>query len=189
MKTLMLTEDIPSNMSDFLNSLVGRKLERLVRYSWCSEDEAVDEFEIDKKDVFSLTAGPVLMYFEDGLVVGAASNPSLNSVILWVEKNEDGDSISEPTESDDELFPVDAKSQGGFWSHVLGQSMVALKIVHRAANSAKMAELPNQVGLLIVLDDGSEFILSHGLHDNSDDFSVIKRDQISDELLNQLGHF
>ena len=189
MKTPILAENIPSKLSKLLNSLIGRKLERLTRYSWYSEGEAIKEYKISKEEVFSLTAGPILIYFEDGLVIGASSNPSLNSVVIWVEKNEDNDCSDELIENDNELFPIDAKNQRNFWSCLLGQSIVALNIIKRNTNNPKMTELPNEVGLFILMSNGYKFILSHGLHDNSDDFSVIQEKQINEELLHQLKNF
>lgn len=186
MSTTLFAEDTPSKLLDLVRSMEGRELTKLIRYSWESEDEAIDEYEITRDEVFSLTAGPLLMYFNDGLVVGCSSDPSKNSVVLWVEKNERGENISELSEDDDELFAIDATDHG-LWSSYLNKRINSAKIIKRNVSSAKMEELPNEVGLALSFENGAEFILSHGLHDDSDDFSVIKRGDISKDMLEQLS--
>ncbi|MEJ2612753.1 MAG: hypothetical protein P8179_22510 [Candidatus Thiodiazotropha sp.] len=186
MTTPMYGEGIPFERKNLVSQLVGQELKSLVRYSWLPEDEVINEYGIGRNEVFSLTSGPLLMYFASGLAVGFSSDPSKNSIVLWVEKNENGESIDEPTEDDEELFSIDAKEQSLFWNDFLNKKISATHVVHRKPSSAKMAELANEVGLIIAFEDGSELILSHGLHDNSDDFSVISREQISNDVISQL---
>lgn len=186
MGTPLFPETIPSKLSDVLTNIIGSKLERLTRFSWYSTEEAISECGISDGDVFSLTAGPVLLFFDTGLALGASSNPELNSIVLWVERNEDGEAVDEPIETDDELFPIEAANQQKKWSSLLHQEIISFKIIHRASPSAKLKELPGEVGLLIKMSDGNEFILSHGLHDNSDDFSIIKNEQIDKDVLKEL---
>ena len=183
MSMQLYPEDIPSRRIDMLEAVCNYTISKLVRFSWCPVDEAIKEYEIDKSDVFSLTAGPLLIYFNSGLVIGVSSNPSLNSVVLWVEKNESGEAVDDPTELDDELFPVESDND---WMKFIGKTIVSFKILRKKVNSAKLAELPNEVGLLIEMNDGNQFILSHGLHDNSDDFSIITKKQIDPSLINQI---
>lgn len=186
MTTPMYSEGIPSERTNLIDHLAGQELKRLVRYSWLPADEAVDEYEIAKDQVFSLTTGPLLMYFSSGLTVGFSSDPSKNSIVLWVEKNEDGESIEELSENDEELFPIDAKTQPLYWECFLSKRISSLRIIRRKASTAKLAELANEVGLNVIFEDGSELLLSHGLHDNSDDFSVIRKEQITEDIVSQL---
>lgn len=179
----MYKEDIPSRRIDLLNAVAGQQLSKLVRFSWCSPREAIGEYEIEESDLFSLTAGPLLMYFNTGLVLGAASNPSLNSVVLWVEKNESEEVVEDSIELDDELFPIEADND---WHQLIGKTIKAFRILRKKVNSAKLAELPNEIGVLVEMSDGNQFILSHGLHDNSDDFSIIQKKQIDLCLIDQI---
>lgn len=183
MSTSLYPEDIPSRRSELLEAVCNYKIVKMIRFSWCPADEALEEYEIDKSDVFSLTAGPLLMYLNSGLVIGVSSNPSLNSVVLWVEKNENGETVDKPTELDDELFPVEADND---WVQFAGKKIALYKILRKKVNSAKLAELPNEICLLIEMNDGNQFILSHGLHDNSDDFSVITKKHIDPGLMDQI---
>ena len=61
-----------------------------------------------------------------------------------------------------------------------------VNIIKRDPQNALLAELPNVVGVEIVMDNGEKFILSHGLHNNSDDFSVITDLYIDRRLLESL---
>ncbi len=185
MATPMYSEGIPSERINLIRHLEGQKLTRLVRYSWLPEDVAIDEYGIKKNQIFSLTAGPLLMFFSSGLTVGFGSVPSKNSVILWVEKDEEGKTIENPIESDTELYPIDA-NEHSCWKSFLGKKVSAVKIIRQKPKSAKYTDLANEVGLTVIFEDGSEFIISHGLHDDSDDFSVIQKAQIDKSLISQL---
>lgn len=165
----------------------GDSLVNLIRYSWWDLDKSAKECGIEKSEVFSLTAGPVALCFSSGIILGAASDPSKASVIIWLEKDSNGKSQrEEPMEEDEELFPISLQGQHESWGKLLGHKLKSYEIIRRKPVNAKIAELPREVGLLFTLDNGDEFILSHGLHDNSDDFSVIRREQITKELQPQL---
>ena len=185
MATKMFKESVPSDVPEILEAILGENLERLVRYSWIPLNEAVDEYNIKEEDAFSLTAGPVLIYFKSGLVIGASSRPDKNSVTLWVEKNELGELDGNPLENR-ELFPIDAKNSTKFWSCLAGKKVVSIRGINSTPRNAKLEELPNEVGLVFVLESGEEFVLSHGLHDGTDDFSVITMDQISKDIVPEL---
>ena len=183
----MYSEDTPSKRIEIINHLVNLHLEKLVRYSWSAVEEVIEEDGISESEVFSLTAGPVLMYFNTGLVIGVGSNPSKNSVVLWVEKNELGQSIKEPIETDEDFFSIDAKdSTNDFWMSIPEQKITAITILKVPAKNAKFKELPNEIGLLVTMNDDKQFILSHGLHDDSDDFSIIEKNQVDDSLLHDI---
>lgn len=62
----------------------------MIRFSWWESHEAMVQCGIAEEDVFSLTAGHVLMYFHSGLVIRAASDPERNSVLIWVERDDTG---------------------------------------------------------------------------------------------------
>lgn len=72
-------------MSDELKQLVGCKLMPIKRYSWWPSEDVVSNYGIAPKDVFSLMASPATIEMEAGIVWGV-SDPSLNSVVVWVEK-------------------------------------------------------------------------------------------------------
>ncbi|WP_375474003.1 hypothetical protein [uncultured Nostoc sp.] len=189
MKTFLYTSDIPSNRSEVLDSLKGLAILNLTRYSWEPPDRAVLEYGIEAKEVFSLTAGCLIMSFDSGLVIGYGSQPSKNSVTIWVEKNEAAETSEELAEEDNELYPVDATDavySNNFWARFVGQRISNITILKRSYSSALYADIANEIGLLFEVEDGSRFIASHGLHDDSDDFSVIQESQIDNEIRNQI---
>ncbi|MDR6725223.1 MULTISPECIES: hypothetical protein [Paenibacillus] len=180
---------IPSDKVKLFEVLKNQTLSKLTRFSWWESSEAMEQCEIAHEDVFSLTAGPVLLYFQSGLVLGAASDPAQNSVVIWVERNDTGYVTEEPTENDTDLYTISAldnQYSNSYWSQIVGQNIKMINIIKRDPQNALLAELQNEVGVELVMDNGEKFILSHGLHNNSDDFSVITESYIDRRLLANL---
>lgn len=171
----------PSLALGFLSALVGIRIVDLVRYSWWPVEDVASECNISDEQAFALTAGPLGIVFENGEILGLASDPSMNSVMVW---NEGGRYISSPgatLEQDGELFPISAQDQeyaAPFWKKVIGATVVQLEVLKPKVMSIKKRELPSEVGLRFQLQNGLSFVASHGLHDGSDDFSVLEESQI-----------
>ncbi|CAI8891029.1 hypothetical protein EMIT07CA2_30302 [Brevibacillus sp. IT-7CA2] len=183
---------IPSDRIKLLQIMKNKKLNKLVRYSWWESEEAMEQCEIAQNEVFSLTAGPLLLYFELGLVVGAASDPSRSSVIIWVEKDDTGYIKNDSVENDTDLYPINAEDNiysSPYWIQIVGQDIKEINIIKRDPYNALFEELPNEVGLEIVMENDMKFILSHGLHNDSDDFSVITTSQIEVDIIENLKWF
>src|SRR3954447_19248680 len=88
-------EQVASRRAELLGRMVGRRLVRLVRHSWWPAEEALERLrEVDAKrgprTVFSLTAGPLSVELDSGLILGFGSRPSEASVTVWVERDEAG---------------------------------------------------------------------------------------------------
>jgi len=177
---------IPSRHLEILRSLIGVGITDVTRYSWCPPEQAGYEYGVSSRDVFSLTAGPVAFTFDSGLILGVASDPSLNSVLLWVEKSAEGQlTRHEPLSTDEELYPVSATDStfaSDFWRQLIGAKVNAVSILLRAPESARLAELPNEVGLCFDLGSGIKVVAAHGLHDDSDDFAIIPYQLIMDGI-------
>lgn len=187
-----------STSSEFLRTFVGSRVVNLIRYSWWPKEAVSAECGIDNQQVFSLTAGPVSIIFEDGRRLCVASDPASNSVCVWLEVSP-SDAFSGTTrefdvrllEDDPEMFPIsaiDAEYAAPFWAGVVGARLAKLAIVKQKAEflSARQASHPSERGLCFVMDNGARFIASHGLHDMSDDFSVIEHRSIHESLRPQL---
>ena len=173
----MIEEDIPSRRLNLLRSIRGLSVVRLTRYCWAPKEALAFENDLRPELVFSHAAGPLLMTLESGIVIGAASQSSLISVTLWID---DGS-----TASDKELHAVEADdarfSEPGF-AQMLGRRVAAIAILTREPKNAKWEDRPREVGVLITLESAPELILSHGLHDDSDDFSVLMRKDVKPSL-------
>ena len=186
MNNLNKTYDIPSKKMELLSKIRGLVLVDMIRYSWWSLSDSIKECNIKESDVFSLTAGPIELCFSSGLTIGGTSDPSKNSVLIWQESFDNGQpAVEDLMRKDKEIHPIFAKDQGD-WCNMLGGKIDKYYIISREPVNSIMAELANEVGLLIKLDNGYGFILSHGLHDVSDDFSVIKKDNISKKINDEL---
>lgn len=119
---------------------------------------------------------------ETGLVIGAASQPSLISVTLW---------LDEPpyTHSDPELHTIEADdpefSEPEF-AQMLGKRITGITILTRDPENAKWEDRPREAGVLITFEGAPDLLLSHGLHDNSDDFSVLTRKDVDSAMWSRL---
>lgn len=183
------TSMVPSKASDFLRSFLGKRVARLVRYSWWPEEEIGSRCGICDDQAFSLTAGPLAVYFEDGRVIGLASDPALNSVIVWDETARNATDSSCPLDKDDKLFAISDSGPfaRGVWRNFTGLSLDGLTILRRAVMSSKEQGRPSEVGLRFKFDGNASFIASHGLHDNSDDFSVLEESQLKKNELEEVS--
>ncbi|WP_439624851.1 hypothetical protein [Gemmata sp.] len=181
---------IPSSKLELLRTIVGGVVTSLTRYSWSPPDEAVSEWNIDpEKLAFSLTAGPLLIELGDGTRIGAASDPSLISVILWAERDRGGREREPRLADDDELHPIPATDERyapAAIRKLIGLKIEAVRILKRQPELAKWEAYPCEAGVLIEFAGGGKILLSHGLHDDSDDFSVITPGQVKSSLVARL---
>jgi hypothetical protein len=177
---------IPSHFVEVLRSLVGKVIVRAVRYSWLPPSEAVESYSLSPSDVFSLTAGALALTFDSGLTIGIGSDPRRWSVVLWVERTESGDTTkAQPLSSDRDLHPVSATDQkfsNEFWRDLVGSTIGNISIITNVDGWPLRAGRPNEVGVYFGLTSGRDFVASHGLHDESDTFSVISNDKIAPQL-------
>jgi len=180
---------LPSENRKLFQMVKNQTLSKMIRFSWWESHEAMVQCGITEGDVFSLTAGPVLMYFHSGLVIGAASDPAQNSVLIWVERNDTDYVSDDPIETDTDLFSINALDKqysSSYWRQIVGHRIEEISIIKSIPQNALLAELANEVGVEFVMDNGNKFIMSHGLHNSSDDFSVITESCIDRRLLENL---
>lgn len=182
-------EDVPSHRRDVLARIEGELVTALVRYSSLPPKDASEELGIPPSLVFSLTSGPLLVSVAPGWIVGFASQPSLASVTLWMEEGPAGVVGRHAVRTDTELHAVDARDPlysndaiGG----LVGKRVTSISVLKRLPDSALFTDLPCEAGVLMRFEDGSELIASHGLHNDSDDFSVITRSEISAAVVKRL---
>lgn len=172
---------VPSAASELLRELVGKQVTKLVRYSWWAASEVSTHCEVEDEMAFSLTAGPLVIYFEGDLILGFSSDPSLNSVIVWDEGARSASQSSISLDCDGELFAISDSERfaTAFWKQLTGGWVSCVTILKRGRMSTKEHQRPSEVGLRFYLSGGKSFVLSHGLHDDSDDFSVLEESQVN----------
>ncbi len=171
----------PTVLKNNLMRLVGKKLKTMIRYSWWPANESVVECAIKNEEVFSLTAGPLTLTFEDETTIGIGSDPSLNSIILWQENSIGGEICQDaPLASDPELYAIfsnDKKYAERDWDKFIGCELQSFSILKRKEMTLKQSYLPSEIGLILSFSSG-EFVLSHGIYATGDDFSVILAEKI-----------
>jgi hypothetical protein len=193
MSKKIFEENVPSKQIELLNQLKHYKISKLVRYSWLPPEEAAKEWSIPLSSVFCLTAGPLLITLETNLVIGFSSLPREASITVWLEKTEKGEQdVDISIENDGELYPIDAcdpiYSEKSI-CEVLNKQVNSIKILKKKPENILLAQLPCEAGLVMEFEGltlTTKLLLSHGLHDNSDDFAIIFNDEIPQNMLNQL---
>jgi hypothetical protein len=180
-----LSSDIPSRRRTLLAALLGQRALRIVRYSWVAPEQAVREYALTAPQVFGRTAGPIALEFESGLILGVASQPSENAVVVWWERDEHGATQAEPLSQAADLSPVsadDPRYADASWATLLGARLMAIRVFRSVGRSAKEDAAPSETALEFQFERGPSLFCVHGLHDNSDDFSILHEPEILPEL-------
>ncbi|CAN7396361.1 MULTISPECIES: hypothetical protein [Pseudomonas] len=172
---------VPSAANELLRKLAGKQITKFVRYSWWPASEVSTHCDIEDEMAFSLTAGPLVIYFEGDIILGFSSDPSLNSIIVWDEGARGASQSLISLDRDEELFAISESGRfvTDFWKQLIGGWVSGVTILKRGHMSAKEHQRPSEVGLRFDISGGKSFVLSHGLHDNSDDFSVLEESQVN----------
>ncbi len=180
---------IPSMTIELLRRLTGKRVSKLVRYSWWPASEVSAQCGIEEELAFSLTAGPLAIYFEDGVILGFSSDPSLNSVIVWDEAARVVGQGPASLDSDEELFAISESGRLStvFWKRLIRCCVSNVTILKRVRMNAVESQCPSEVGLRFSFSGGKSFVVSHGLHDNSDDFSVLEETQLKGVELEEIS--
>jgi len=139
---------------------------------------------------FSCCGGPLLITVDSGLQVRVGSNPELCSVQILVERTEDGAvAVCDPLCDDSGLYcfsALDPTYSSDLIRAFLGKRIEKFRLLRVVGPDASAEDRPCEAGLILVFPDGSELLLAHGLHDGSDDFSVITPDMIDPKLKHKL---
>jgi hypothetical protein len=171
----------PSSSKDLLQQFIGKTVTGLVRYSWWNKEDVPTECNISKEQSFSLTAGPLAVVFEGGSTLGVASDPSSNSVIVWLDHVVGQNNTTETMSEDPELFPINAKDEAysePLWCKFSDRTLSGFSILKSKEMNWKEAGLPSELGLCFHFGENDRFVASHGLHNGTDAFSVIVDNQI-----------
>jgi hypothetical protein len=183
--------DVPSHRKELLASIVGDSIQDLVRYSWWSSAEDGAECGILKEsDFFSLGPGPLLIKLKSGRSIGFSDDSSNNSLLVWMEADGHGNEVPNPLAQDSDLNEIkvnNSRFNAKTWTNLLNKTIFDVVILRQKTTEAKYADLANEAGVVIVLEGDEHVVLSHGLHDNSDDFALIKLNDILPSISEQLA--
>lgn len=182
MADIIKTPAQPSARKDLLKEIIDKRITKLIRYSWWPAEDAMSECHISQSEVFALTAGPLVICFENGLVLGVASDPELNSVIVWDEISMAEAFPNTKLEGDEELFPILATNEASaapFWQGLVGSKVIRLSILKKKSMTLLQSYRPSEVGLCFYFEGGDRFFASHGLANQPDDFAVLESSQVA----------
>lgn len=182
MITSVYDMNLPSHLKGLLASLVGRKLINIVRFNYVPEKELIEDYYMKPEEFFCCSLGPFLFYFEDGLVIGGVSDTRKNTVLMWVEKKENGEHRDWLQEENEDAIPFYAKDFDD-WKIYLNQVVKSVTIIKETSETySKILDLPSERGVLFEFENGSGLIVSHGLNDHSDDTTLAKPDGIDPDF-------
>ena len=184
-------ENVPSLALDVLDILKKSKILKAVRFSWWPPEESKSECDIQASEVFSYTEGPLLIYLETGEIVGISSDESINSIVVWVERNIEGVIHDENIENDEELYPVssnDTTYSGEPWDALAGNKIENITLIKRHPQNVNYEDLPNEVGLQFTMQNGDEYILCHQLCGKTSNFSICDKNCLEGDILGELTY-
>ncbi|MDN4145351.1 hypothetical protein QYE80_10200 [Pseudomonas tohonis] len=183
--------DVPSEKLDVLRRLKGKEILKAVRFGWWSAEEFIKLFKIKDCELFSFTEGTLLIYLGSGEVAGFTSADSLNSLIVWMEREgeEKGEAELE-IERNEEFFPVfhdDERFSQGVWREISGKKIERVFLIKRKPIHVLYEDLPNEVGLMFVMDSREQVFLCHGLCSKPNDFSVCGYEDLRVDVIGELS--
>ena len=184
-------DKVPTKSGNILEILTSSSISNVVRFSWWPPAETSQECEIKDSEVFSFSEGPVVFYLESGEAVGVSSDESLHSIVIWLERDIDGNTHEYDVEKDEELFPVsinDNKYNNGFCSDIDGKKIENIEVIKRKPRSPKYEELPNEVGLKLYLSNNETIILGHQLCGMTSNFSFSSASRLDKDILKELSY-
>ena len=183
-------EAIGSRCTVLLADLVGRRVDKMVRFSWVPPKKWGAKSAAGPASAFRFAPGPLVLWFEAGPAIGFGSLPEKASVTVWVEALPDGaHCAADPVTESEELFPIaadDPTYSDGTMAGVLGRTVKSIRVLTREAQNVLLARTPREAAIELEFDHGPTLVVAHGLHDDSDDMVVIERDQILPALREQL---
>lgn len=184
----------PSASQDLLRQFLGKTVTGLVRYSWWKKEDTPTEVNINtsREQSFSLTSGPLAVVFEDGSTLGIASDPSINSVIVWLDRAAGQSDTTQTLIEDAELFPINANDETysePFWNKFAEHTLTGFSVLKRTDMNSKQECLPSEVGLCFFFGENERFIASHCLHNGPSDFAVLADSGIDPRLRGVIEEF
>jgi hypothetical protein len=187
-KSGMLLDKLPSNRRELLEHIQRAKISSMTRYSWYQPNEAAEEIEdlydAPAKEVFRRTTGGLVIALDSGINLGFGSADSIASVSLWEAKANDFEN-----DEDNEFFPIDACDPDYSEEEIcqlLGKQIIQVSILKRNHEDPLYEHLPCEAGLVLKFENEFEFIVSHGLSENIDNFAIIHKYEVSRKILDQL---
>jgi hypothetical protein len=173
------TKSLPPSLAiGVLKPLIGKRVTKMIRYSWWPKEEVSSECAIANNLAFSKTQGPLGIEFEDGSMIGVGVQPSLYSVVVWLDRLR-GDQVRHPAlDEDTELFPIDAADpefSDTYFKAIIGSTLAGLSVLKPSSLDVRLEQLPCEVGLSFLFEGGKRLI---AFRDDGDDFFALRDEQL-----------
>ena len=166
--------EIPSLQRDLLNSLLNRKVTKLIKDCLGNPEDYAVEWKLERKDVFSFAEGSIYMEFDGEIGVCFYSDPSINSVIISL--------VSEQNDDDPDYTTIDASNSiyaDPLFREILGKKLIKYEIIKREPENSRYRDLPREVALVLKFENNLELIAAHQLHKHtSEDFALLRWNQV-----------
>lgn len=185
----------PTSVPHVLDALLGAKVVRLTRYSYATGDDVVNDptysdLAIKSRDVFAYTAGPLLIELDSGVHVAADGNDTdWGSVILWFERDAQGNKIENPLREDADFYPIDACDPVFSDSEAcatIGRTIRSVIVLMGEENISR-PKWPCESAVRLIMDNDHEIVLCHRLGGGVDfDFSVRTKSRIPSGYIENL---
>lgn len=166
-----------------LRGLKGRKIARFCRLVQSGPHQGLDDLAAGSGEpLFSLGRGPAFLLMNDGLCLGLDESYKEPSVVAWVQDgipdlrtsaNPDWMGVSE--------FLIDCgdpRLSTAYWASLAGGEIEALAIVKAEGHAVPADDWHHQRGLLVVMKDGLEWMLSVLLYEGAVHFVMTPREEI-----------
>lgn len=166
---------IPSDHTSLLSTLLGLRIERMTRYLYDNPESIPSIYGIPAHKVFSHFSAPLLLSLSDGRQLAIKVDTGLASIILKLLTADDLIDQSSVF-NDNQHYPItstDTQYSESKFENVIGNEITGVKLYKREAKNKRLESRPREAGLGLQLANDTEVIFSCGLHDGSDDFSVI----------------
>jgi len=186
------TWGLPSTNRNLVALLLESDIVGFTRECPLSPEEECRRYSIPPQQYFSYCSGPLLVRLASGATIGFAGDPSLESVMLWLEPdqtpNRNPNSQPHTAGKSSLLYPSPFRLgsadpvYGSLWlSGLVGKRAARVQLLRRRADCAWREGLPCEAALVIAFGD-ADLLLSQSLCRDWDGFAVTPCDEIDPQI-------
>lgn len=179
---------IPSQSMELISELENHVLTDMMRIIYSSVSQSLEMGLIkNEKELFALGYGSILLRVDSGKIIGIADEDTLRSVLLWLEED-NTDVFDQSSSNAEEGFPVkctDPRYSTNDWSQFVDQKISKVFIIKHETKSFD-SRLKNEVGIQLVMENGSEFIAAIELSEKVGHLVLLHKHEIRKDTVNEL---
>ncbi len=172
---------LPSAFKDQLKLWRGQKIVSMTRLLNDDPESIPSLYDIPEEKIFSYFPAPLILELSNREKFGIQVNSAQASVMIC-----ETDGMFDETDSIPVKFS-DAKYAQEKYAHIDESPIENVSIFIRHPQNQKLASRAREAGIGITFMNGKKLVLSCGLHDGSDTFSIIYAEEIPDRLKQELN--